>query len=104
MILTAPPVAPALPSASAPTESPPAPYFTSPAFYDAGELVMAFRFMRRDYARAICRTAQLPNPERIERLRERLEAYSEAMADALAEAATDAEVLLKDMRSRGVWR
>lgn len=97
MVLTAPPVAPALPSAP---DTPPAPYFTSPTFYVGEELTMALRWMRRDYCRAICKTAQLPNKERIERLRERLEAYSLAMAEALGDAAEDAEGLLRDQRSR----
>lgn len=68
------------------------------------DLATIFRPLRRDYCRQIVATAQLPNKQRHEAIRARLEVYSEALAAMLADAHEDAETALRDLRSRGVWR
>ena len=65
------------------------------------ELYRAFRFLRRDYAATIAGTAGLPNVERFEAVRSRLEDYSDALADALGDAVDDAAILVQGRRRIG---
>ena len=64
----------------------------------AAELDMVLRPMRRDYCRIVAGTSHLPNKERGQIIRQRLEVYSNALGKVLGDAMDDATILVRGVR------